>query len=362
MKVALVYDRINKWGGAERVLLALKTLFPDAPLFTSVYLPRTSKWAKEFDIRTSFVQRLPFAASTHEVYPLFMPIAFEQFNFDGYDVVISVTSEAAKGILTKPPTKHICYCLTPTRYLWSGYDEYFSNPALKLISRPAVSYLKTWDRAASARPDTIIAISTEVKRRISNYYDRDSEIIYPPLMLSHNSSEKGPSESDFFLIVARLVPYKRIDLAIEACNRLQVPLKIVGTGSDVRRLRSMSGPTVEFVGSLTDDELVPYYRQCAAFLFPGSEDFGLTMVEAQSFGKPVVAFKEGGALDIVREGKTGVFFTSRTPQSLQDAIHEVQSRKWDHSAISKNAERFSLSVFQESFKKTLLSTLESKSA
>src|SRR3989338_4440016 len=184
MKVALVYDRVNKWGGAERVLLALHKIFPDAPLYTSVYDNDKAPWAKVFKIKTSFLQNFPFASQNHEFYAPLMPLVFESFSFDEYDLVISVTSEAAKGILTKPQTKHICYCLTPTRYLWSGYEDYFKNPILRFISKQVVFYLRFWDKIASQRPDVLIAISKEVQKRIKKYYDRDSSIIYPPLMLN----------------------------------------------------------------------------------------------------------------------------------------------------------------------------------
>src|SRR3990167_10742564 len=180
MKVAVVYDRVNKWGGAERVLLALHEMFPDAPLYTSVYDERNAPWAKVFPrVYTSFLQKFPFAKSNHEFLALLMPLAFELFNFDEYDLVISVTSEAAKGIITKPETLHICYMLTPTRYLWSHYDLYFKNPILRFISKPAVNYLRNWDKIAAQRPDKIIAISTEVQRRIKKYYGRESDIVFP---------------------------------------------------------------------------------------------------------------------------------------------------------------------------------------
>src|SRR5579872_110897 len=181
MKVALVYDRVNKWGGAERILLALNKLFPDAPLYTSVYNPKTAIWANTFVVKPSFLQRFPFALSAHERYPLFMPLAFESFDFRGYDLVISVTSEAAKGIITGTKTKHICYCLTPTRYLWSGYNDYFKNRLFKFLTRPLVSYLRIWDVIAAKRPDGFFAISEEVRARVKKYYGQDATVIHPPV-------------------------------------------------------------------------------------------------------------------------------------------------------------------------------------
>ena len=189
MKVALVYDRINKWGGAERVLLAFHRLFPDAPLYTSIYSRNGAPWADDFDIQPSFLQKIPRIQKSHEILAPLMPIVFETFSFDEFDVVISVTSEAAKGVITKPHTVHICYCLTPTRYLWSGYNDYFQDPFLRLASKPVISYLQWCDKAAAQRPDVYIAISKEVQSRISTYYHRDSTVIYPPVKISNLKSQ-----------------------------------------------------------------------------------------------------------------------------------------------------------------------------
>jgi len=273
MRVALVYDRLNKWGGAERVLLVLHKLFPDAPLYTSVYNKKKASWADVFDIRTSFLQKIPDASSSHEILAPLMPLAFESFSFDEYDLVISLTSESAKGIITKPHTLHVCYCLTPTRYLWSGYDEYFKNPYLRYLAKPAVSYLRMWDKVAASRPDRYIAISQEVKRRIKKYYDRDSEVIYPPVEFGRStfSSLGGNPPAPYFLIVSRLVPYKKIDIAIKVFNKLKLPLKIVGVGSEEKKLKNMSNNNIEFLGYLTDKELVRYYSDCCALIFPGIE-------------------------------------------------------------------------------------------
>lgn len=368
MKVALVYDRVNKWGGAERVLLTLHKLFPDAPLYTSVYNPETAPWAKVFDpstpfdkaqskgsgqgVRTSFLQKFPFSTSFHEFYAILMPIAFESFNFDEFDLVISVTSEAAKGIITKPNTVHICYCLTPTRYLWSGYNDYFANPYLRFISKPAVSYLREWDKIAAKRPDIYVAISKEVQRRIKRYYGRESVVVYPPIDTAFSalaSSDKLDARRSYFLIVSRLVPYKKIDVAIRAFNKLKLPLKIVGTGSEQNYLNSISGSTIEFLGNLTDEQMVSYYRGCRALIFPGIEDFGLTILEAQSFGKPVIAFRNGGALETIIEGKTGEFFYPQNEEALIKKIKGFKSSKYDPLECIKNAERFSFERFKKEF-------------
>lgn len=356
MKIAFVYDRINKWGGAERVLLAFQKIFPHAPFYTSVYNSQTASWAKDFKVKTSFLQNIPFAQSAHEKLAVGMPIAFESFSFDEYDVVISITSEAAKGIITKPHTLHICYCLTPTRYLWSGYKEYFSNPFLKTLAEPAVLYLKTWDTIAATRPDVMVGISKEVQNRIKKYYKRESKLIYPPadslwqIAKSKSKLNHTPlamSNKPFFLIVSRLVSYKRIDLAIKACNQLKVPLKIIGTGSQEHYLKSIAGPTIEFLGFVSDDMLSFYYQHCSAFIFPGYEDLGLTMVEATSFGKPVVAYDKGGAKEIVFHGQTGILFSEQSIVSLVDALQRVGSMRYNTKKQKEVLSRFSFQTFKD---------------
>lgn len=361
MKVALVYDRVNKWGGAERVLLALHRLFPDAPLYTSVYNKDKAPWASVFNVKTSFLQNFPFSLY-HELYAFLMPLAFESFNFDEFDLVISITSEAAKGIITKPKTKHICYCLTPTRYLWNGYDEYFKDPILRFFSAPLVFYLRNWDKIAAQRPDIYVAISKEVQARIKRYYDKESVVVYPPVdsikyqALSMKDKKNlvenakySILNTPYFLVVSRLVPYKRIDLAVKVFNKLKLPLKIVGTGSEMGRLRGIAGSNVEFLGNLTDKELVGYYIGCRALIFPGLEDFGLTILEAQRFGKPVIAFRGGGAIETIVERKTGLFFNEQTIESLRKAIEQFNSLTIDPKDCIENAQEYSFEKFKESF-------------
>lgn len=353
MKVALVYDRVNKWGGAERVLLALHKLFPQAPLYTSVYNAKNAAWANDFAIKTSFLQRIPGASSRHELLPLFMPIAFESFSFDKYDVVISITSEAAKGIITKPTTKHICYCLTPTRYLWSGYDTYFPDKATQTLTHPAITSLRMWDKAAAQRPDVMIAISDEVKTRIKKFYQRDATIIYPPTDLTRkHETKKSSSTPPYYLVVSRLshfTRYKRIDLAVEACTALKLPLKIIGTGNWQKELQAKAGPTVQFLGSVPDEELAIYYKNANALLFPGLEDFGLTVVEAQRFGTPVIAFRGGGAKETIKEGRTGIFFNKQTKQSLMQALRQFDSSQFNEKDCKLHAAKFGFKRFEKDF-------------
>jgi glycosyltransferase involved in cell wall biosynthesis len=347
MKVALVYDRVNKWGGAERILLALHELFPDAPLYTSVYDPIKAPWAKVFlKVIPSFLQKFKWFRDKHELLGAFMPMAFERFNFDRFDTVISVTSEAAKGIITKPGTLHICYCLTPTRYLWSGYELYFSNPFLKWMSKPIVSYLQTWDRVAANRPDIMISISSEVKNRIQKYYHRDSRIIFPGVeerkLIKHLSGK-------YYLVVSRLVKYKKIDLVIKAFNYLGFPLIIVGVGSEEKHLKHIARGNITFMGEINEEKLVGFYKSAKALIFPQEEDFGLTAIEAQAVGLPVIAFKKGGALDIVTEGKTGVFFNEQLPDCLVKTVKKFDKMHFREQDLIDNAKRFSKTVFQKEF-------------
>ncbi len=355
----MVYDRVNKIGGAERVLLALHQLFPEAPLFTAVYDPKGAPWAKVFpQVIPSFLQRFPFAKRHHEAYFWLMPLAFESFNFNDFDLVISVTSEAAKGIITQPKTRHICYCLSTTRYLWQSYDQYFKNKFWRLLTRPLVAYLRHWDKIAAQRPDIMVAISENVSQRIKKYYRREATVIYPPITLS-GDAEVARVADNYFLVVSRLVPYKRIDIAIEAFNNLRLPLKIVGSGTEGNKLKSMAKPNIKFLGQdLTDKELLAYYQNCRAIIFPGEEDFGLVPLEAQSCGKPVIAFKGGGVLESVVSGETGDFFYPQTAGALEKAVREFKEEKYTGEKCQNNAQRFSQKIFVEKFKKLVKNMME----
>ena len=351
MKVALVYDRVNKFGGAERVLLALHEIWPSAPLFTSVYHPKTAGWAKDFRVIPSLLNKLPFARNHHELFPWLMPLVFEGFEFDEFDVVISITSEFAKGIITKPETLHFCYCLTPTRYLWSGYNSYFRSSVFKFFSSPIISYLKKWDQIASQRVDEYLAISETVQTRIKKYYGRDSTVIYPGINIQKFKSLKVQKQkSNFFLIVSRLVPYKKIDLAVKAFNQLGWPLKIIGTGSELRKLKKIAESNIEFLDQLTDKELIGYYQNCHALIMPQDEDFGLVCLEAQAVGRPVIAYKGGGALETVIKDKTGIFFEEQTVDSLIKGLKEFKSLKLKPEDCQQQAKKFNVKIFKREFK------------
>jgi len=352
MKVAIVYDRVNKWGGAERVLLALHNIFPDAPLYTSVYDEKRAPWAKIFpEVKTSFLQKFPFAKSNHEFLGTFMPLAFESFDFSKFDLVISVTSEAAMGIKTKPGTLHICYCLTPTRYLYSHHDLYFRNPVLRFFSRPEVKYLRRWAKSASKRPDQFIAISSEIQNRIKKYYQRDSAIIFPPVT---TSKVRTKAKGKYYLLVSRLdFGYKKVDLAIKAFNKLKKPLVIIGAGREEKKLKRMAKSNIKFTGNVSEKQLTEYYSNAKALIMPQEEDFGIVSIEAQSIGVPVIAYKKGGAIDTVIPGKTGIFFEKQKPESLIDAVKRFEKIRFVVDNLYTNAKRFSGDVFKTEFLKQL---------
>ena len=350
MKIALVYDRVNKIGGAERVLETLHEIWPKAPLFTAVYWPQGAPWANDFKVIPSFLNKWPLAREHHEFYPWLTPLAFESFDFSEFDVVLSVTSAEAKGIMTKPKTLHLCYCLTPTRYLWSGYREYFKNKLQRFLAEPIVDYLRGWDKVAAQRPDFYLAISQEVQQRIKKYYQRESEIIYPPLDIKKWPARKRTTNKSFFLVVSRLVPYKRVDIVVRAFNQLGWPLKIIGVGSEMEELKRISKSNIEFLGQLTDQELLGYYQDCRALIFSQVEDFGLVPLEAQSCGKPVIAFRGGGALETVIDKKTGTFFYPQTSRALIKKLKEFKINDYRAEDCRENAERFDKEIFKKKFK------------
>lgn len=357
MKVALVYDRINKFGGAERVLQALHEIWPNAPLYTAVYDQKRAAWAKDFDIRTSWIQNFPFAKKNHEIYPWLMPFGFESFNFDEFDVVISITSAEAKGIITKPHVLHICYCLTPTRYLWSSYDHYINNlhyEGLNTIIKPIIKSvfekLRKWDLVACNRPDFYIGISKTVSQRIEKYYQKESKIIYPPLDLTKFTPSipgfHNGKNSKYFLVVSRLVSYKRIEIIIEAFNQLGLNLIIIGTGSEKKFLKKIAKPNIKFIDSqLTDSQLLSYYQNCVALVFAGEEDFGIASLEAQACGKPVIIFRVGGLRETIIEGKTGVSFYPQSMQALINTVRDFIPGKYKSIDCINNAHKYSKDIF-----------------
>lgn len=350
MKVALVHDYLVQHGGAERVLEAFADMFPEAPVFTLIYDREAMRGRfADRDIRTSFLQRFPWAKRNHRFFPIFMPLAIEQFDFRGFDVVLSDSSSYAKGIITGPETAHVSYMHTPMRYAWDDchkYVEDFGFPRfVKRIVPFFMSPIRLWDQVSASRPDYIIANSRFVAGRIAKYYRRSSEVIHPPvdadLFRIFSSSER----KDYFLMVGRLIAYKRHDIAIRAFNELKLPLKIIGRGPEYGRLKRLAGPTIEFLGRVPDSDLPRYYGECRAFIFPQEEDFGIVAFEAFASGRPLIAFRGGDIPEHLEEGKMGVFFDRQEPEDIVAAVRRFRDEEYDAEYIRSKALEFDRSNF-----------------
>lgn len=347
LRLALVYDWINQFGGAERILLALHSLWPDAPIYTAVYSPHTSLWAKNFQVIPSFLNHLIPFRRHHQWLAPWLPIAFETFDFSAYDIVISVTSSAAKSILTLPHQLHLCYCLTPTRYLWSHTHAYLADQASfgRFLIAPYLASLRLQDYLAAKRPDYLIPISQHVARRISKYYRRQPEpVIYPPVdtvFFNSHPQKCFRHPSNYWLLVSRLVGYKNVSLVIEAFNHLpQHTLLIVGTGNQINRLRRQAKANIHFLGSISDTHLNCLYHHAQAVIFPQEEDFGIVPVEAQSAGTPVIAYDRGGARETIKPGVSGLLFSSLEPPSLISTVRAFLQRDWYDKAVMQQASQF----------------------
>lgn len=358
MKVALVHDWLMSMRGGEKCLEMLCELFPKADLYTLLYhKKKLSEAIERMKINTSYIQRLPRVLKYYRYYLPLFPTAIETFNLKGYDLVVSSSHCVAKGVLTPADTLHICYCFTPMRYIWDMQSEYFKISTGRLgsfITSFFASYLRTWDEASNRRVSSFIAISKHVQKRIQKFYGRPSEVIYPPVDCDFFSpSSKGPDEKDYYLMVTAMAPYKRVDLAIQVFNLLKKPLVIIGDGQEMKGLRRMAKKNIEFLGWQSDEKVREYYQGCRAFIFPGEEDFGISPVEAQACGKPVIAYGRGGILETVipypRENCTGVFFDHPQPESLMHAVvlFERNAGRFDPEVTRRNALRFHKNRFKD---------------
>lgn len=351
MKIALVYDRVNKFGGAERFLKTIISIFPNSPIYTLVSDTEKSGWVGKQQVIASFLNKIKYLRTRHEFLAPIAPMAFESHNFKDFDLVISVTSSDAKSIITHPHQTHICICLTPTRYLWSGRKNYKKDLKIKLLPKFIFRYFRFVDKLLSSRPDHFVAISKEVQRRIAKYYHRDSKIIYPPVeKYFFVKSPQLKAKRKYFLVVSRLVPYKKIDLVVKVFNKLNKKLIIVGEGSEQKKLQKLANKNIVFTGKVSDIQLKKYYQSAKAVIFPQREDFGLVPLESQAAGTPVIAYGRGGARETIINNKTGLFFHKQSPTSLLKAIKEFDTNKISYLDCLENAKKFS----QTNFKKELI--------
>ncbi len=362
MRLAITHDWLTVPGGAEKVVKRWYDLYPEAPIFTTVY--DSHRLGELFDsqrVCPSFMQRLPFSKGHYTKMLSLMPRAFESFDLSAYDVVLSSSSSCAKGVITSPDTLHIAYIHTPMRYAWDLYHQYYASAGfvVRKVMERTMGAIRQWDFISTQRVDHLIANSHFVARRVKKYYGRRADVIFPPVDTSFYCPSEAPPE-DYYLLVSRFVPYKKIDLAIQACNALGRRLVIVGGGAEASRLKALAGPSIEFKGILSNEEIREYYRRCRAFLFPALEDFGITSVEAQGCGRPVVAFQKGGALDTVIPGKTGVFFTEQSCEALTAALEELEASSWDPLAIRAHAEGFSSERFDQEIQNYINEKLRQK--
>jgi len=349
-KVALVVEELTQLGGAERLLDYFLELFPKAPVFTLVWdQEKTLHHYDKFDIRPSFLQKMPWGIKRYKWYLALMPKAIESFDLRDYEIVLSITSALVKGIKTTPKQLHICYCNTPTRWLWSDSQSYLRTAPIPFFARPfmpaLMKYLRRWDLKAAKRPDYFIANSENVRKRIKKYYGRDSEPIFVPVDSKQFkvSQEKG----EYFLIVSRIEPYKKVELAIETFKKNKLPLKIVGSGTKFQALKKDLPQNIQLVGRVSDEKLAKIYQQSLATIFPQEEDAGIVPLESMAAGRPVIAFAKGGALETIIEGKTGIFFEHQTVANLAQAIEKFQKTKFNPRFIRAQAEKFDQALFKK---------------
>ncbi|MBU4338260.1 glycosyltransferase [Patescibacteria group bacterium] len=370
MKIAIVHDFLTYWGGAEQVLLSFHRIWPDAPIYTLLY---DEKIVREYfpnaKIKASFLQKFPAYLRRRKKYLLpFMAIAPETMNLKDFDLVISSSSSFSKGIIVKPKTIHISYCHTPTRFLWDWYFEYLRENELGIIKKsfavPILHYLRMWDKSVADRVDYFIANSISTQKRIAKFYRTKSQVIYPPVDTNKFKVQSSPKdkptgqaklkvkERDYFLIVSRLSAYKKIDIAIEAFNKLDWPLYIIGDGEQKEYLKSIAGKNITFLGFVKEKDLPGYYRNARALIFPGEDDFGIAPVEAMSAGTPVIALRKGGAKETIIEGATGDFFDYSAAPLIAEAVvrFSENEKKYNREIIARHAEKFSRERFERDIK------------
>ncbi|MFC1855045.1 glycosyltransferase family 4 protein [Thermodesulfobacteriota bacterium] len=357
MKIAIIQDWLVTYAGSERVLEQIINIYPDADLYSLVdFLPEGKRgFIKNKEVNTSFIQKLPFAKKKYRGYLPFMPLAIEQFDLSEYDLIISSSHAVAKGVLTSVNQIHVCYCHTPIRYAWDLYHQYLKEAGLTKglkakLAKLVLHYIRIWDSTTANRVDKFIANSAHTAKRIKKIYDRDAVVIYPPVDV--DGSELVDNKDDFYFTASRMVPYKKIDLIVEAFSKMpDKKLIVIGDGPDFKKVSSKAGSNVKILGYQPNDVLADHMKRAKAFLFAAEEDFGIIPVEAQSYGTPVIAYAKGGALETVVDGKTGLFFDKQTPDSLVSAIarFEAEINTFDSKVIKDNSESFSNSRFMKEF-------------
>lgn len=352
LKIAIVCDWLTVFAGAERVVYEMHQLFPKAPLFTTLYNKKACPGFSEAELKESSLRYFPGARRAYRLFLPFMPMIFEGLDLRDYDLVLSSSHSVAKGIITQPQCLHVSYCHSPMRYVWDhshAYQEQFrAFSALRWLYKPLLHKIRLWDRLAAERVDCFLTNSHYVARRLKKYYGKESSVLPPPVDLDR--FRVGKDHEDFYLVVGRLIPYKRCDLAIQACEKLKRPLKIVGEGVDFRHLKHFSSSRVEFLGRISDEALSKLYRSARALLFPQLEDFGIVPVEAMASGTPVLAYKGGGALETIEQGVSGLFFPKQTTGALVTCIKEFEQMNWNPEKVAESASRFSSPHFRSSLR------------
>jgi len=350
-RVALVHDWLNGMRGGERVLEIITEIFPNSEIFTLLLdEDRISEKLLAHNIHTSFIQRLPFWRKRYRNYLPFFPRAIEKFDMSDFDLVISTSHCVAKGAIPSPGALHICYCFSPVRYIWQFYDQYFGrNPIKRLFLKPILSRIRKWDYESCSRVDHFVAISGNVAGRIKEFYGREADVIFPPVNTEFFTPADKCDRGDYFLIVSALVPYKRIDLAVRAFNELGQPLRIIGRGPELKKLQKIAGKNITFHGWLSDEDVREHYRNARALIFPGEEDFGLTPIEANACGTPVIALRRGGVLESIVDGKTGLFFDVPSEECLISAVKKFQKMSFDPKACRNQSLNFDTGVFRQQF-------------
>ncbi len=358
LKVAIVCDWLTTMGGAERVILEVHKMYPEAPIYTSSYAPERMPLFADANVHTSFIQKLPFS-SKHQLWPVFRRFYFNRLKLEGYDLVISLSGAEAKATRV-PDGVHVNYCFSPTHYYWVRPEEYmtantaggvgFLDPVWRFGLKLLKPWMKRWDYLAAQTPDHIITLSSEVQKRIQKFYNRDSTIIYPPVDVERFAVINKQTKRKGFLIVGRQVHHKRFDLAVEACTKLNLPLKVIGDGPEHEYLKSIAGPTVKFLGRISDAAVAKELQHAEGYIFPQDDDFGIVAVEAMAAETPVAAFKAGGALDIIQPNKTGLFFTEQSVESLNEILKKWDKITWNRNDLKLAASKFSSVNFRNHFR------------